>query len=128
MPPGVVCTECVSRKHICFLPELEKEWAMTKSASKQKREEDDEPWVLGSKESGGAMVEGADEAPKQKSRTQEPQVREKSVPWVRGKKEGQGKIVEALEYIGEGLVALVWVVNDLNRHLATITDYVDQCE
>ena len=42
------------------------------------------------------------------------------------KKEGQGKIVEALEYIGKGLAALVQIVNDLNRHLATIADYVDQ--
>ena len=32
--PGVVCTECASRKHTCFPPELEKEWVMTKSASK----------------------------------------------------------------------------------------------
>ena len=34
VPPSVVCTECTSRKHMCFLPELEKEWAMTKSVSK----------------------------------------------------------------------------------------------
>ena len=33
--------------------------------------------------------------------------------------------MEALEYIGKGLAALVWVINDLNRHLATITNYMD---
>src|SRR6266511_3138124 len=113
-PSSVVCTECTSRKHTCFLPELEKEWVMTKSMSKKKREEDDELWVSGSKELGGAAVEGAEEVPKKRSRMQEPQAREKSVPWVREKKEGQGEIVEALEYIGKGLVALVWVVEDSN--------------
>src|SRR6266545_2317997 len=77
-PPGVVCTECASRKHTCFLPELEKEQAMTKSTSKWKREEDDEPRASGSKESGGATVEGAEEAPKKRSRMQELQVSEKS--------------------------------------------------
>ena len=46
--------------------------------------------------------------------------------WVGEKKEGQGEIVEALEYIGKGLVALVWVVDDSNRHLAAIADYVGQ--
>ncbi len=128
MPPGVVCTECASRKHTCFLPELEKERAMTKSASKQKREEDNELQPSGSKELGGAMVEGAEEVPKKRNRMQEPQAREKSVPQVREKKEGQGKIVEALEYIRKGLVALVRVVKDSNRHLAAIADYVGQCE
>ena len=34
VPPGVVCTECTSRKHMCFLPELEKEQAMMKSVLK----------------------------------------------------------------------------------------------
>ena len=34
VPPGVVCTECASRKYTCFLPELEKERAMTKSTLK----------------------------------------------------------------------------------------------
>jgi len=48
------------------------------------------------------------------------------VPHVGEKKEGQGKIVEVLEYIGKGLVALVQVVNNSNRHLAAITDYVGQ--
>src|SRR6266511_2705534 len=72
VPPSVVCTECMSRKHMCFLPELEKEWAMMKSVSKWKREEDDEPQALGSKESGGAAVEGAEEASKKRSRMQEP--------------------------------------------------------
>ncbi len=33
-PPSVVCIECASRKHMCFLPELEKEQVMTKSALK----------------------------------------------------------------------------------------------
>ena len=45
---------------------------------------------------------------------------------VREKKEGQGKIVEALEYIRKGLVALVQVIEDSNRHLAAIADYVGQ--
>ena len=102
VPPGVVCTQCASRKHMCFLPELEKEWVMMKSVSKWKREEDDKPWASGSKELGGAIVEGAEEVPKKRSRMQELWVREKSVLWVREKKEGQGKIVEALEYIGKG--------------------------
>src|SRR6266511_866087 len=129
MPPGVVCTECASRKQcMCFLPELEKERAMTKSASKQKWEEDDELQASGSKEPGGAAVEGAEEVPKKRSRMQELRMREKSMPQVREKKKGQGKIVEALEYIRKGLPALVWVVNDSNRHLATIANYVDQCE
>ena len=44
------------------------------------------------------------------------------------KKEGQGKIVEALEYIGKGLPALVRVVNNSNRHLAAIADYVGRHE
>jgi len=110
------------------LPELEKERAIMKSTLKQKWEEDNELWASGSKESGEAMVEGAEEAPKKRSRMQEPWAREKSVLQVREKKEGQGKIVEALEYIGKGLPALVQVVNDLNRHLATITNYVDQYE
>src|SRR6266545_7832586 len=127
-PPSVVCTECTSRKHMCFLPELEKEWVMMKSASKRKQEEDDKLRALGSKESGGATVEGAEEVPKKRSRMQELWAREKSVLQVREKKKGQGKIVEALEYIGKGLPALVQVVNDLNRHLATITNYVDQYE
>src|SRR6266540_4737898 len=128
MQPSVVCTKCASRKHTCFLPELEKEQAMTKSASKQKREEDDKLWASGSKESGGAMVEGAEEVPKKRSRTQELRVREKSMLQVREKKEGQGEIVEALEYIGKGLVALVQVVDDSNRHLAAIANYVGQRE
>src|SRR6266542_4982628 len=85
-PPSVVCTECTSRKHMCFLPELEKEQAMMKSALKQKWEEDDELQASGSKESGGAAVEGAEEDPKKRSRMQEPQVREKSVPWIGEKK------------------------------------------
>jgi len=80
---------------------------------------------LGSKESDGAIVEGAEEAPKKKSRMQELRVREKSVPRIREKKEGQGKIVEALEYIRKGLAALMQVVNDSNRHLATIANYMD---
>ena len=42
------------------------------------------------------------------------------------KKEGQGEIVEALEYIGKGLPALVQVIDDSNRHLAAIADYVGQ--
>ena len=74
------------------------------------------------------MVEGAEEAPKKKSRMQELWAREKSMPWIGEKKEGQGEIVEALEYIGKGLVALVQVVEDSNRHLAAITDYVGQCK
>ncbi len=74
------------------------------------------------------MVEGAEKAPKKRSRMQEPQVREKSVPWVREKKEGQCKIVEALKYIRKGLVALVQVIDDSNRHLAAIADYVGWCE
>ena len=126
-PPSVVCTECASRKHMCFLPELEKERAMTKSASKWKQEEDDKPRLLGSKELGGAAVEGAEEVPKKRSRTQELWAREKSVLQVGEKKEGQGKIVEALEYIRKG-VALVWVIEDSNRHLAAIADYVGQRE
>ena len=36
--------------------------------------------------------------------------------------------MEALEYIGKGLVTLVRVVEDLNRHLAAIADYVGQHE
>ena len=48
--------------------------------------------------------------------------------WGTVKTSGQGEIVEALEYIGKGLVTLVWVVEDSNRHLAAITDYVGQCE
>src|SRR6266540_3319704 len=92
------------------------------------REEDDEPQASGSKELDGAMVEGAEEVPKKRSRTQEPRVREKSVPRVGEKKERQGKIMEALEYIGKGLVALVQVINNSNRHLAAITDYVGRCE
>ena len=44
------------------------------------------------------------------------------------KKEGQGEIVEVLEYIGKGLPALVWVVDDSNRHLAAMADYVGQRE
>ena len=83
---------------------------------------------MGSKELGGATVEGAEEAPKKRSRMQELWAREKSVPQVREKKEGQGEIVEALEYIRKGLAALVWVVNNLNRHLVTIANYVDQRE
>ena len=74
------------------------------------------------------MVEGAEEAPKKRSRMQELRAREKSVLRVREKKEGQGELVEALEYIGKGLPALVWVINDSNRHFATIADYVDQRE
>ena len=101
---------------------------MTKSASKQKREEDDKLWASGSKESGGAMVEGAEEVPKKRSRTQELRVREKSMLQVREKKEGQSEIVEALEYIGKGLVALVQVVDDSNRHLVAIANYVGQCK
>ena len=46
------------------------------------------------------------------------------MPHVGEKKEGQGKIVEVLEYIGKGLVALVQVVNNSNRHLAAIADHV----
>src|SRR6266540_3926349 len=127
MPPGVVCTECASRKQcMCFLPELEKERAMTKSASKQKWEEDDELQASGSKELGGATVEGAEEVPKKRSRMQELRMREKSMPQVREKKKGQGKIVEALEYIRKGLPALVWIVNNSNRHLVAIADYVGQ--
>ncbi len=127
-PPGVVCTECASRKYTCVLPELENEQSMIKSALKQKREEDDELQVSESKESGGATFEGAEEVPKKRSRMQELWVREKSMLWVGEKKEGQGKIVEALEYIRKGLPALVRVVNNSNRHLATIANYVDQCE
>src|SRR6266545_6987197 len=97
VPPGVVCTECTSRKHMCFLLELEKEQAMIKSMLKQKREEDNELQALGSKELGGAAVEGTEEVPKKRSRMQEPWAREKSVPQIGEKKEGQGKIVEALE-------------------------------
>ena len=41
-------------------------------------------------------------------------MREKSVPRVEEKKEGQGEIVEALEYIRNGLVALVRVIEDSN--------------
>src|SRR6266498_1738435 len=46
-PPGVVCTECASRKHMYFLPELEKERVMMKSTSKWKWEEDDKPQASG---------------------------------------------------------------------------------
>jgi len=48
------------------------------------------------------------------------------MPWIREKKEGQGEIVEALEYIRKGLVALVQVIKDSNRHLVAIADYVGQ--
>ena len=36
--------------------------------------------------------------------------------------------MEALEYIGNGLVALVQIIDDSNRHLAAIADYVGQCK
>ena len=74
------------------------------------------------------MVEGTEEVPKKRSRMQEPWAREKSMPQVREKKEGQGKIVEALEYIRKRLVALVQIIEDSDRHLAAIADYVGQRE
>src|SRR6266545_2223347 len=66
VPPGVVCSKCASKKHKCFLPELERERATMKPAVKQKREEEDEPRASGSKEATGAAGEGAEEAPKKK--------------------------------------------------------------
>ncbi len=74
------------------------------------------------------MVEGAEEVLKKRSSTQEQQARKKLMLQVGEKKEGQGKIVEALEYIRKGLVALVRVDNDSNRHLVAIADYVGQHE
>src|SRR6266508_3926549 len=95
-PPGVVCSECASKKHKCFLPELERERATMKPAVKRKREEEDEPRASGSKEATGAAGEGAEEAPKKKVKTQEPRV-------VEEKNGGQDEVVVALEFIGKGL-------------------------
>src|SRR6266511_249422 len=73
------------------------------------------------------MVEGAEEASKKRSRMQELQVRERN-PCCGLERRRKGKIVQALEYIGKGLAALVQIVEDSNRHLAAITDYVGQCK
>ncbi len=118
-PPGVVCSECASKKHKCFLPELERERATMKPAVKRKREEEDEPRASGSKEATGAAGEGAEEAPKKKVKTQEPRV-------VEEKNGGQDEVVVALEFIGKGLAALVRAVNESNWHLEAIADHAER--
>jgi len=78
MPAGVACKECLGRKQRCFLPELSKEWAAMKPASKRKRDEEeqaredreDEPWALGSGTKVDGTVEGGNEALKKKQRVE----------------------------------------------------------
>jgi len=64
-PAGVACKECSGRKQKFFLPELSKERATLKPASKRKREEEeqaggdreDELWASGSgMKAGGGLV------------------------------------------------------------------------
>ena len=80
-PAGVACKKCSGRKQKCFLPELSKEQAALKPASKRKREEgeqaredrEDERQASGSRaKAGGAGKRGerGNEAPKKKQKVE----------------------------------------------------------
>jgi len=78
LPAGVACKGCSGRKQKCFLPELSKEWAALKPASKRKREEgeqargdrEDERRASGSGAKAGGTGERGDEAPKKKQKVE----------------------------------------------------------
>ena len=140
MPAGVACKECLGRKQKCFLPELSKERAASKPASKRKREEEEEQAggdredELRASESGvkaGGAGERGDEAPKKKQRVEvvvPPRPKERDAPRAAKERNPGPDIVTALVSINNSVAALARAVIESNDYLWVISRYVDQLE
>jgi len=143
-PAGVVCKECSGRQQKCFLPELSKERAALKLASKRKREEEeeqaggdreDEPQVSGSGVKAGGAGERGDEAPKKKQRVEvvvPPRLKERDAPRAAKERNSGPDIVMAVVSINNSVAALARAVMESNDYLwvmlRTVTDRVrDGC-
>jgi len=139
-PAEVVCKECSGRKQKCFLPELLKERAALKPASKRKREEEeeqaggdkeDEPWASGSGVKAGDADERGDEAPKKKQRVEvvvPPRPKERDAPRAAKERNPGPDIVTALVNINNSVAALARAVMESNDYLWVISEYVDRLE
>jgi len=138
-PAGVACKECSGRKQKCFLPELLKEQAALKPASKRKREEgeqagddrEDERRASGSGAKAGGAGERGDEAPKKKQRVEvviPPRLREKGAPWAAQDRDSGPDIVTALVAINNSVAALARAVDELNNYLWVISEYMERLE
>jgi len=138
-PVGVACKECSGRKQKCFLPELSKERAALKPASKRKREEEeqawgdreDEPRASGSGEKAGGAGERGDEAPKKKQRVEvvvPPRPKERDAPRAAKERNSGPDIVTALVNINNSVAALARAVMESNDYLWVISEYVDRLE
>ena len=139
MPAGVVCKECSGRKQKCFLPELSKERAALKPASKRKREEgeqagddrEEERRASGSRAKTGGASKRGDEAPKEKQRVEvviPPRPREKGAPRAAQDRDSGPDIVTALVAINNSVAALPRAVDELNDYLWVISEYVERLE
>ena len=136
-PAGVACKECSGRKQKCFLPELSKERAALKPASKRKREEgeqagddrEDERRASGSGAKAGGESERGNEAPKKKQKVKvvpPPRPREKDALQAVKERDPEPDIVTALVSINNSVAALARAVTESNQHLWAIAEYVDQ--
>ena len=138
-PAGVACKECSGRKQKCFLPELSKERAALKPASKRKREEgeqagddrEDERRASGSGAKAGGASERGDEAPKKKQRVEvviPPRPREKGAPRAAQDRDSGPDIVTALVAINNSVASLARAVDESNDYLWVISEYVERLE
>jgi len=138
-PAGVVCRECSGRKQKCFLPELSKERAALKPASKRKQEEgeqagddrEDERRASGSGAKTSGAGERGDEAPKKKQRVEvviPPRPREKGAPRAAHDRNSGPDIVTALVAINNSVAALARAVMESNDYLWVISEYVERLE